>query len=427
MRITKSDMEKKLLFVLQQLHERCRMKIIMNEMSLMNYISRYLHTCICRYDSTYRMVTSCCARRDFTISALQPAKMIKPLVTESATALPRIVSAEENLIYGIVPFRNDFYVIGPNLLQDTVHLNHHLYGFPETETSRPLIYECGLSDYIRILLLLYHLEEEKPEGETDIIHENCLENAMTYTVQKSYTEMTFERNETEQPHNPYDQEFREQNSIENGNIAKLRESLAEDYMGSIGILAKDPLRHTKNHAIVLITLASRSAIRGGLSYETAFSFSDSYIQRVEECKDSVSAMQLARAAEFHYTSMVHERKEQLGKVPVRGKNPHIQRCKNYIYSHLHDKLTVQSLAAALDINANYLSQLFKEYEGISLSRYILREKVERAKNLLTYSEYSYIEIATYLGFSSQSHLGAQFKKITGFTLLQYRNTYGANN
>lgn len=180
MRITKSDMEKKLLFVLQQLHERCRMKIIMNEMSLMNYISRYLHTCICRYDSTYRMVTSCCARRDFTISALQPAEMIKPLVTESATALPRIVSAEENLIYGIVPFRNDFYVIGPNLLQDTVHLNHHLYGFPETETSRPLIYECGLSDYIRILLLLYHLEEEKPEGETDIIHENCLENAMTF-------------------------------------------------------------------------------------------------------------------------------------------------------------------------------------------------------------------------------------------------------
>ena len=58
---------------------------------------------------------------------------------------------------------------------------------------------------------------------------------------------------------------------------------------------------------------------------------------------------------------------------------------------------------------------------------VIREKIERAKNLLTYSEYSYIEIATYLGFSSQSHLGAQFKKITGFTLLQYRNTYGVNN
>ena len=122
------------------------MKIVMNEMSLLNYISRYLHTCVCRYDNTCSMIASCCARRDFPVSALQPAEMIEPLVTESSTALPRIVSAEGNLIYGIVPFRNDFYVIGPNLLQDTVHLNHHLYGFQETETPRPLMYLCGLAD-----------------------------------------------------------------------------------------------------------------------------------------------------------------------------------------------------------------------------------------------------------------------------------------
>lgn len=135
-------------------------------------------------------------------------------------------------------------------------------------------------------------------------------------------------------------------------------------------------------------------------------------------------MQLARDAEFHYTAMVHEQKSQQKGTPVREKNPHIRRCKNYIYSHLHDKLTVRSLAAALDLNANYLSGLFQKCEGISLSRYILREKIERAKNLLTYSEYSYIEIAAYLGFSSQSHLGTQFKNITGCTLHQYRSRYG---
>lgn len=403
------------------------MKITMNEMSLMNYISRYLHTCICRYDSKYAPVSSCCARRDFPVSVLQPEELVRPLLTESAVPLPRIVSAQENLVYGIVPFEEDFYLIGPNILQDTVHLNHRISPLPETELSRVPLYECELSDYVRILLLLYHLKEEKPEGETDIMQENCLESSMTQNIRKTYTEMTFERNETELPHNPYDQEFREQMSIENGNIAELRESLAEDYIGSIGTLAKDPLRHAKNHAIVLITLASRSAIRGGLSHEIAYSFSDSYIQKIEECRDSVSAMQLARDAEFHYTAMVHELKEQQKGKPVREKNPHIRRCKNYIYSHLHDKLTVQSIAEALDLNANYLSGLFTKYEGISLSRYILREKIERAKNLLTYSEYSYIEIAAYLGFSSQSHLGAQFKNITGCTLHQYRSRYGADN
>ena len=44
--------------------------------------------------------------------------------------------------------------------------------------------------------------------------------------------------------------------------------------------------------------------------------------------------------------------------------------------------------------------------------------VSLTKNLLTYSPYSYIEIATYLGFSSQSHLGKVFKKYTDMTLRQ---------
>ncbi len=239
------------------------MKISMNEMSLMDYISHYLHTCICRYDNTYNIVSSCCARRDFPVSVLQPREMIEPLIMESSTMLPRIISAEGALIYSVIPFQDDFYIIGPNLLQDTVHLNHRLYGLPEAETSRMPLYECELSDYVRILLLLYHLEGEKQEGETDIIRENCVENAITQNVRKFYTKMTFERNETEQPHNPYDQEFREQSSIENGDIAGLRESIAEDYIGSIGTLARDPLRHTKNLAIVLITLASRSATGAG--------------------------------------------------------------------------------------------------------------------------------------------------------------------
>ena len=50
--------------------------------------------------------------------------------------------------------------------------------------------------------------------------------------------------------------------------------------------------------------------------------------------------------------------------------------------------------------------------------------VSLTKNLLTYSPYSYIEIATYLGFSSQSHLGKVFKKYTDMTLRQYRERYG---
>ena len=83
-------------------------------------------------------------------------------------------------------------------------------------------------------------------------------------------------------------------------------------------------------------------------------------------------------------------------------------------------------AEYLHLNANYLSELFKKYENITLTDFILKEKVKLARNLLSYSPYSYIEIATYLGFSSQSHLGKVFKKYTGMTMRQYREKYERN-
>ena len=64
---------------------------------------------------------------------------------------------------------------------------------------------------------------------------------------------------------------------------------------------------------------------------------------------------------------------------------------------------------------NYLSNLFSSVEGITLEQYIIRQKIERAKELLLYDELTLSEIASRLGYSSVAHLSSQFKKITGFT------------
>ncbi len=64
---------------------------------------------------------------------------------------------------------------------------------------------------------------------------------------------------------------------------------------------------------------------------------------------------------------------------------------------------------------NYLSTLFSAVEGITLEQYIIRQKIEMAKELLFYDELNLSEIANKLGYSSVAHLSGQFKKITGFT------------
>lgn len=64
---------------------------------------------------------------------------------------------------------------------------------------------------------------------------------------------------------------------------------------------------------------------------------------------------------------------------------------------------------------NYLSNLFSSVEGITLEQYIIRQKIERAKELLFYDELNLSEIADRLGYSSVAHLSAQFKKVTDLT------------
>ena len=73
------------------------------------------------------------------------------------------------------------------------------------------------------------------------------------------------------------------------------------------------------------------------------------------------------------------------------------------------------LSDELHYEYNYLSNLFSSVEGITLEQYIIRQKIERAKELLFYDELNLSEIADRLGYSSVAHLSAQFKKITGLT------------
>lgn len=85
------------------------------------------------------------------------------------------------------------------------------------------------------------------------------------------------------------------------------------------------------------------------------------------------------------------------------------------------------IAEELHYDYAYLSTLFSSVEGITLEQYIIRQKIEKAKELLLYDEFNLSEIASKLGYSSVAHLSAQFKKITGFTPSELKKTRGKEN
>lgn len=396
----------------------------MQDTILLQYLSKKMHTHAYKLTIDGEITFSCCKVLAFQDTYIKDKDFLDFLLESLPQGIPCLRSIRQKDIYGIVTDHNAIYIVGPVSFASPVYLNCDYNELMLEEEIEKYVPQVNPDDYLEDILFLNHMITGVESTTEQIIETNCLNHDHTGKVQKHFNDILFENHENNVHHNPYDQEMREFGSIENGDLIQLEKSLQEDYDGTIGTLAKDPLRNLKNLGIVLVTLASRAAIRGGLSPEISFSLSDSYIQQIEECKDLALVAPLAHKAEFQYAEMVHEIKEKQKGILKKQKNPRINKCKDFIFSHLHDRITLEDLAAEADCNPNYLSQLFKECEGISISGYILQEKINRAKNLLIYSDYSYIEIATYLGFSSQSHLGTQFKKHTGYTLRQYREIYG---
>lgn len=396
---------------------------MMQDTILLQYLSKKLHTHAYKLTIDGEITFSCCKVLAFQDTYIKDKEFLGFLLESLPQGVPCLRSIRQKDIYGIVTGRNAIYIVGPVSFASPVYLNCDYNELILEEEIEKYVPQVNPDDYLEDILFLNHMITGVESTTEQIIETNCLNHDHTGKVQKHFNDILFENHENNVHHNPYDQEMREFGSIENGDLIQLEKSMQEDYDGTIGTLAKDPLRNLKNLGIVLVTLASRAAIRGGLSPEISFSLSDSYIQQIEECKDLALVAPLAHKAEFQYAEMVHEIKEKQKGILKKQKNPRINKCKDFIFSHLHDRITLEDLAAEADCNPNYLSQLFKECEGISISGYILQEKINRAKNLLIYSDYSYIEIATYLGFSSQSHLGTQFKKHTGYTLRQYREIY----
>jgi len=68
----------------------------------------------------------------------------------------------------------------------------------------------------------------------------------------------------------------------------------------------------------------------------------------------------------------------------------------------------------------FLSKLFSKTEGITIEKYFIQLKIEKAKELIQYNQLNFTEIAYELGYSSVNYLSNQFKQITGMSMSEHK-------
>lgn len=98
---------------------------------------------------------------------------------------------------------------------------------------------------------------------------------------------------------------------------------------------------------------------------------------------------------------------------------HMRRVKDAIHAQLSENLSLEKLARIVDLSPFHFSRMFKLSIGDSPANYITRVRIEAVKSLLK-SSLPIAEISLQTGFSHQSHMTRNFKKLTGMTPAVYR-------
>ncbi len=221
---------------------------------------------------------------------------------------------------------------------------------------------------------------------------------------------------------PYNPELEFYSAIKAGNIQKVHQLCEEPLMNKpgLGTLSLNRLQSMKYHFTITTALVARYCIEGGMELSAAYSLSDFYIQKADLCKSIQEISDLHTAMCIDYT----KRMKSLRKQKICSRQ--IAECLDYIYDHLHTRITIETLAEHVQLTPSYLSRLFKKETGSSISSYIQSKKVDTAKNMLIYSNYSLSQIASTLAFSNQSYFTEIFRKHTGMTPSNYRMYYFRN-
>ena len=222
-------------------------------------------------------------------------------------------------------------------------------------------------------------------------------------------------------HIPYDKEMAFYQTIRNGDIEEMHRLFTPLCVEGFGKLSENSLRNLKYHLIITIAFITRYCIEGGLEMESAYNLRDIYVRKVETCKSEEEIHEIHKEVCESYVKIMQNCRSSSRYSKA------VQLAIDYIYENLHEKIMIADIAAKTNLSESYISRLFHKETGVSISTYIINKRVEAAKNLLIYTDYSTSDISNFLNFSSESHFISTFKKLTNqtpkkFRLYNFRNT-----
>lgn len=213
----------------------------------------------------------------------------------------------------------------------------------------------------------------------------------------------------------YKRENELMSAVAAGQIHKAERLLSGISMMPLEQRMADPIRNIKNYCIIMNTLSRKAAENGGVHPVYLDSVSSDFARKIEQMNATSDLLALMKEMFRSYCRLVR-------KHSIRQYSPPVQKAITYIDSDLTADLSLSALAAVQNVSAGYLSALFKQETGQTLTEHVNQKRMKHAMQLLRTTNLQVQTIAQYCGIVDVHYFSKLFKKSVGKTPKEYRES-----
>ncbi len=177
----------------------------------------------------------------------------------------------------------------------------------------------------------------------------------------------------------------------------------------------DTVRNMKNYGIIMNTLLRKAAENGGVHPVYLDTVSSDFAKRIEAINNETDVRNMMADMLKAYCRLVR-------KNSIQKYSPPVQKAIAYIDSDLTADLSLRALAAMQNVSAGYLSALFRQETGQTLTEHVNQKRIKRAMQLLKTTKLQIQTIAQHCGIVDVHYFSKLFKKQVGKTPKEYRET-----
>lgn len=196
--------------------------------------------------------------------------------------------------------------------------------------------------------------------------------------------------------------------------------MINEMLAHIYVYSNYDINAVKARLLELLVILSRATIEAGADPSETFRLSENFIFQIKSFTD---IDQLA----LWISDIVRRFIVQAFDLAQIKHSDVVFKITNYIKKNCSEKVTLDSLAKEVYLSKSYLSSIFKQETGISLTSYITKVRVEKSKKMLLEHGVSLAVISCQCGFKDQSYFTKVFKKETGISPKRFRNNFFKDN